>query len=323
MKKTNLDKLLERYIRGQVSEQEKRKIETWLDVKKTDEGADLVLNDADEERLFRKIMANTDDVSEIQSFRPGLGTNHAFIKKTWFRIAATVLLLMAFSYTLWLIAFKDKSPAAFVATNNIEREILSDGSIVWLHKNSELTFLESADGKRLATLRGEGLFEVAKDPARPFIISCGDASVRVVGTSFNLKSDAAGIELKVLTGKVRVSTASNTAGIEVIPNETAIYRKELGLEKAVMDQQQVKAITASTDYDMTFKNTAVKAVLARIERKFDVEVVLENPEVNRCHITADFTDQSLDNTMAMIRELLDIDYTIEKSTVTVSGKGCN
>jgi ferric-dicitrate binding protein FerR (iron transport regulator) len=230
---------------------------------------------------------------------------------------------MACTYTIRLIMLKDKSPAVFVATNNIEREILADGSIVWLHKSSELTFVESADGKRLATLRGEGLFEVAKDPTRPFVISCGDAKVRVVGTSFNLKSDEAGIELKVLTGKVHVSTISDATGVEVIPNETAVFRPEVGLKKRTMDEREVKAVTANTEYDMAFKNTALKTVILRIERKFSVEVILENSEMNHCHITADLTDHSLDGTMEMLRELLDIEYSLEKNTVTIRGKGCN
>lgn len=308
---------------GRVTEQEKKKIEAWLDVKKTEEGTDLVLDEADEERLFRKITANTDNVGEIQSFRPGVSENRTFFKNTWFRVAATVLLLTAVSYTLWLVTVKDDSPMAFLATNNIEREILSDGSIVWLHKNSELTFRQSANGQRIATLKGEGLFEVAKDPSRPFIILCGDASVRVLGTSFNLKGNEDGIELKVLTGKVHIATASDTAGIDVIPNETATYRKALGLRKSAMELNEVKAITASTDYNMAFKNTTIKTVIGRIERKFGVDVVLENPDVNDCRITADFTDHSLDSTMLMMRELLDIDYNLEKSTVTISGKGCN
>ena len=323
MKKTNLDKLLERYVTGQVTAEEKKKIEAWLDVKKTEEGTDLVLNEADEEKLFRKITANIDNVGEIRSFRPGLDDARPFFKKTWFRVAATVLLLIGFSFTIRLIKLKDKSPAVFVATNNIEREILGDGSIVWLHRSSELTFAQSADGKRLASLKGEGLFEVAKDPSRPFIISCGDASVRVVGTSFNLKSNQDGIELKVLTGKVHVSTTSNTTGIEVTPNETVVFRKDLGLKKTAMDEKEVQAVIASTDYNMAFKNAAIKIVIARIERKFGVDVVLENPEVNQCHITGDFTDHSLDNTLQMMGELLDIDYTIEKSTVTIRGNGCN
>jgi ferric-dicitrate binding protein FerR (iron transport regulator) len=323
MKKTNLDKLLDRYVTGRVTEAERKKIEAWLDVKKTEEGKDMVLDEADEERLFRKITSDMDNVREIQSFRPSVGLNHPIFKKTWLRIAATILLLMACTYTIRLIMLKDKSPAVFVATNNIEREILADGSIVWLHKSSELTFVESADGKRLATLRGEGLFEVAKDPTRPFVISCGDAKVRVVGTSFNLKSDEAGIELKVLTGKVHVSTISDATGVEVIPNETAVFRPEVGLKKRTMDEREVKAVTANTEYDMAFKNTALKTVILRIERKFSVEVILENSEMNHCHITADLTDHSLDGTMEMLRELLDIEYSLEKNTVTIRGKGCN
>lgn len=323
MKKTNLDKLLERYITGQVTDQEKMKIEAWLDVKKTEEGTDLVLDEAGEEELFRKITANVDNADEIRSFRPRDDDQRAFFRTTWFRVAASLLLLIASSYTIWFLAFREESPQVFVAAAGMEKVILRDGTIVWLHEGSRFTFAGSGEGKRTATLRGEGLFEVAKDPSRPFIISCGDASVKVVGTSFNLKSDNDGMELKVLTGRVSVSIATNPSGIVVIPNEVAVYRKQLGLTKSVMEREDAKTLTAGTDYNMAFKNAAIKTVIARIERKFGVEVVVENPRVNDCRITADFTDRSLDSTLVTMRELLDIGYTIEKSTVTIRGSGCN
>jgi hypothetical protein len=51
-------------------------------------------------------------------------------------------------------------------------------------------------------------------------------------------------------------------------------------------------------------------------------VKVANPQLNKCRITADFTDQSLEKTLAMISELLDIEYTINGSTVAITGNGC-
>jgi transmembrane sensor len=319
MKKTNLDRLLQRYIAGQVTEQEKKKIEAWLDVKKTDEGSDMVLNEQDEEKLFRKITTNIDNVEEIKAFRPGAGKARALFSSRWLQIAATLLILMAASYAVWLIAGRD-TVYETITHANAKKAILKDGTIVWLEEESRLTYINNG-AIRQATLEGEGLFEVAKDPSRPFVISCGAVNLRVVGTSFHLRSRNQGVELKVLTGKVSVS-AANQEPIEVASNEVALYGPAGEIRKAALDNIEREAITATTEYNMAFRNTVLENVIDRIERKFDTEVTIEDPHVNTCRITADFTDHSLESTLEMISEFLEIEYRISKNAVTLTGAGC-
>jgi transmembrane sensor len=321
MRKTRLDDLLYRYLNGQVTPEEKAKIEAWLDVKKTDEGADLVLDEHDEEKLFRKITSSIDSIEEIKRFRPEGQNSRRLFSNRWLQVAASLLFLVVASWTVWLIAAK-VTVHETITHNAMRKVILQDSTIVWLEKESRLTFVNN-DDRRLATLEGEALFEVAKEPSRPFAISCGDLTVKVVGTSFHLKSREYGIELKVLTGKVHVSSVRDTAGIDVAPNERAVYLPQGEIKKSPLDTSEVKTVIAGTEYNMEFKNTTMESVVARIEKKFDVHIVLENSVVNRCRITADFTDHSLASTLNMIEELLEIEYRIDNNTVTISGNGCN
>src|SRR5688572_1152418 len=187
MKKTNLDRLLQRYITGQVTEQEKIRIEAWLDVKKTQEGKDMVLDEKDEEKLFRRITAKIDNAEDIKAFRPGRGSVRTLFSARWFRVAAMLLVIAVSTYTVWLIVSRNAVHEASTEANT-EKVILEDGTIVWLRENSRLTY-DNRDGHlRQATLIGEGLFEVAKDPFRPFTIACSGVTIKVIGTSFNLKT---------------------------------------------------------------------------------------------------------------------------------------
>ena len=321
MKKTNLVRLMQRYITGQVTEQEKLKIEAWLDVKKTEDGAGMVLDEEDEERLFRKITASIDNVEEIKSFQPKESRIRSLFSYRWFQVAATLLILVLASYSVWWIAVRD-NVHEILTYDNTEKVILEDGTIVWLREQSRLTYVNNS-GVRKATLEGEGLFEVAKDPARPFTVSCHGVTVKVFGTSFNLKSGEQGIELKVLTGKVNLSSEADRSGIDVTQNEMVVYTSQREIEKLTMSSDEVMAVTTPTGYNMEFKNTAMEKVISRLERKFDVKVVIEDNRVNDCRITADFTDHSLESTLNMMAELLEIEYSIKKSTVTITGKGCN
>jgi transmembrane sensor len=62
--------------------------------------------------------------------------------------------------------------------------VLADGSIVSLNTNSEISVQFSKEARNISLLRGEAVFDVAKNKHRPFIVSAGDTRVRAVGTSF-------------------------------------------------------------------------------------------------------------------------------------------
>jgi len=62
--------------------------------------------------------------------------------------------------------------------------VLADGSIVSLNTNSEISVDFSKEARNINLLRGEAIFDVAKNKHRPFIVSAGDTRVRAIGTSF-------------------------------------------------------------------------------------------------------------------------------------------
>ena len=62
--------------------------------------------------------------------------------------------------------------------------VLADGSIVSLNTNSEISVQFSKQARNVSLLRGEAVFDVAKNKRRPFIVSAGDTRVRAIGTSF-------------------------------------------------------------------------------------------------------------------------------------------
>jgi ferric-dicitrate binding protein FerR (iron transport regulator) len=203
--------------------------------------------------------------------------------------------------------------------------MLSDSSIVWLKGNSSILYSKDFnDNERKVKLTGEALFEIAKDPHRPFIIECGDLRARVLGTSFNIKSNDHDVEVFVLTGKVALSSEGNSQGLIVHPNEKALYHTAAKqLEKVMARQSERATKIAGTQYSMRFQATRMQEIIRRIEGKFDVRISLSDEKLNNCTITADFTDQSLDRTLSLISQTLDIQYEIKNDQVRLKGTGCN
>ncbi len=321
MQKSDFDKLLERYLAGQVSEQERIKIEVWLEVMKTKDTSNLELSKEDEDKLFGKISASADNVDEIIA----LAGKEAIPARGWvLRIAAAVLIVASVSYTAWYLAHKTPGFLEIASKKGIEKIILNDGSLVWLRAGGRLVYYEKREeGIRYAELNGEALFEVAKDMSHPFVIRCGEASIRVVGTSFSVRTVSDSLELKVLTGTVEFSPATNKAGVDVEPNERLVYKVNGEMEKFSMDKKEVPAIVADTEYNMLFTNGTLEEVMKSISKKFDVAIELTDTRAGKCRITADFTDHSLESTLKMITEVLDVTYTRNGSDIKISGTGCN
>ena len=97
----------------------------------------------------------------------------------------------------------------FVAMASAQRgpaTMLADGTRVELNANTSLRFENTKDGRLVRLAGGEALFSVAKDHARPFIVETPAGSVRVTGTTFNVRTDPSrsAFEVTVVEGSVQV-----------------------------------------------------------------------------------------------------------------------
>lgn len=85
------------------------------------------------------------------------------------------------------------------------REItLVDGSVITIAPLSEIRIKVTSEQRSIKLLTGQALFNVAKDPQRPFTVQIGSTIVRAVGTSFDIERTAAGVRVTVIDGRVTV-----------------------------------------------------------------------------------------------------------------------
>jgi transmembrane sensor len=74
------------------------------------------------------------------------------------------------------------------AMGQIKEVVLSDGSVVSLNTDSQVSFQFTKSYRNLRLIRGEALFDVAKNKKRPFIVTAGFTQVKAVGTSFSVSA---------------------------------------------------------------------------------------------------------------------------------------
>lgn len=318
MEKSDFDRLLQRYLTGKVTDAEKAKLEAWLEVMKTEDTTHLELTPEDEENLFQKITAKIESGKSVTEFRPEqIRKRNA---NQWImRIAASLVLLITATFLIW--RFNDSATKKTGALA-VDKMILNDGSLVWVKGDSKLAYFEKDNGQtRYAELSGEALFEVAKDPSRPFVIQCKDISIRVLGTSFSLRADNDSVVVKVLTGKVNVTSAIDNTTKQIEPFQEIIYTHGQW-QQTSFTKTEVSSITANTEYNMHFENSTLDEVLARLEKKFNVVIEMTEATAKDCRLTADLTDHSLDTSLQLITEVLSVTVERNDSIIVMNGKGC-
>jgi transmembrane sensor len=104
----------------------------------------------------------------------------------------------------------DPLPVYFAdhATAVGERRLLTleDGSRVWLNSATAVSVHYSASRRQIDLLKGEALFDVRKDAARPFVVEAANGSVQAVGTRFEVDRQGGRVHVGVTEGEVKVSS---------------------------------------------------------------------------------------------------------------------
>lgn len=319
MKNSPLDLLIQRYASGDVSEAEREKIEAWLDAIGSGDDVDLELSEEEEERIVEKLTSSLTSIDDVASLK----LRRKLRPDRWMlRVAATLVILSALSYAAWYLSGTGRLEV--VSKDGVEKIILSDGSLVWLRGGSKALYYEKLDERaRYVAFEGEALFEVTKDANRPFIVQCGDTRVKVLGTSFSIRSTPDLVEVIVLAGRVNFSSKADAEGLDLLPQEMAVYQSNGTFKKVEARQDEIAALIEDTDYDMQFTNTNVGKVFQRLEAKFNISIKVSDPTIRNCRITVDLTDKALDHSLRLISEVLGFKYSVEQKTVVISGGGCN
>jgi transmembrane sensor len=181
---------------------------------------------------------------------------------------------------------------------------LKDHSMVHLDAASavRVSFTRSARDVRLE--RGEAMFEVAHDPARPFDVHAGGATVTAVGTIFDVERLDDAVNVHVYQGVVRVRSAGGDVRLLHAGEQLAMGA---GARPAV-------ARRFSPDISQTWRsdwlqadNTPLRQVVARLNRYSQEPVILKSEGLSDIALSGRFDLRRTDATITMISALLGLD----------------
>lgn len=189
---------------------------------------------------------------------------------------------------------------------------LSDGSVVHLNYGSRIKYPQNFWGEnRGVALTGEGYFEVAHNPDKPFVVHTGSINIRALGTVFNVNAypENNDIAATLVEGKVLVEEMGKSGNIEtikeLIPGQHVIYNKNTGDVESSMEQ--VEKYIAWKDGKMVFDNEPIEQVAQRLSRMFNVDIQVNN-EVKNYKYTVTFIDEPLFQILELLTVATPINY---------------
>lgn len=149
----------------------------------------------------------------------------------FFRYAVGVAAAFVAGVAGFLLWNKSINETMLVARSGNEVKVinLSDGSKVWLNKNSELHYPKIFKGGiRKVGLVGEAYFEVGANKDYPFIVCSNGLRATAVGTAFNFNTRISNEieEIALLEGSLYVQGKENEGEIMIVPYQKVILDKE-------------------------------------------------------------------------------------------------
>lgn len=345
MSRKSFGQLLQKYLRGECTPEEKAFVEHWyglLETETGESGQDLDWTEL-EDRLWSQMQQkmHADATADEAPVVPMPTTRYR-----WVGIAAAVLLVAG-----WFIGRQSfQNPETTTAqttpvgtdwterSNPSSKSIqvhLDDGSKVHLAPHSTLRFPEKfAADNRTVYLTGNAFFEIEKMPLRPFFVHTGSVVTKVLGTSFFIRTQTVTkqVRVEVVTGRVAVYEETSPKkrdnnGVVLTPNQAATFFAEAqhfvtGLvDNPIMIQKPAVEAKAKAVL-FQFDDTPLSEVLDRLEQAYGIAIEVENEQQNNCPLTADLTHQPLYTQLDIICAALKSSYKVQGTTILISGKGC-
>ena len=194
---------------------------------------------------------------------------------------------------------------------------LPDGSTVKLNSKTVLRFPEKFTGdKREVFLEGEAFFNVTENKEVPFVIKTGSINVRVLGTSFNVRSYNTEEDQKVAvaTGLVEVSHESGIV-LHVKPDSMAVF-STIDRKLNMLSYNRSKEL-GWTDNILYFNKTKFDEVFKKLEEWYGVTIELVEKVDLQERFSAEFSNESLENVLQNIALTSDLHFQIKGKKVYV------
>ena len=287
MHKKELDKIIEKYLKGTASQNEIDTLRRFEKLAESEISHPVFKSELEKKSIKQDIYKNV--------IRARRSKESHFYK---YAIAASIVIFIS----VFIFNNNDNNTGNQTSiVKNIVKEtkygqkleiILPDGSKAFMNSGSKIIFPEKfTDSIREITLEGEAFFDVVKDINRPFIITSNNLKTKVLGTTFNVEAytDEKDIKVTLATGKVSIEAEGKKAIL--IPSEQVVFNKQDS--KITTRKVDVNKYLDWKNGVLRFENVTLGEAANKLEKWYNVTIDFESEGLNNCVFTGSFKNEEL------------------------------
>lgn len=327
-KTEDMDDVLVKYLLGEATPDEGALVQEWItqdgknqryfenfkliwDESKKLAATSTVDEDAAWQRFATRIQADEQEVPPVVV--PAPRKTIALNSFGWLKAAAMLVMLIGCG-AVYYFTVGPGSMVTEVAGDHTLVATLPDGSTVTLNRNASITYPARFKGEtRNVTLKGEGFFNVTPDKTKPFIITADNSSIKVVGTSFNVKSNSERTEVIVETGVVEVS--KRQYGVRVMPHEKALVLASR--DTPVKQNNEDELYNYYRTKKFVCNDITLKRLTEILNEAYDAHLVIEDAKLADTKINTTFDEGPLDEILNVIKDTYNVNVVRNGSVIII------
>lgn len=276
---------------------------------------------------FQQVSAEWDEADSLKRFTDveirvpvGEGAQRLSSKRSTARPLLAIAAVLVIAAVAGLLYFL-RAPQIATGINELRVVTLDDGSKVHLNTSTRISVIYD-EARRLIRLdEGEALFEVAKQPQRPFIVTAADRQVRALGTEFVVRRDASHVSVTLVGGQVAVSGAEeqDESALNLTPGERLTFSGTKHAPKR--DRPEVDKLLAWQTGKVAIDNLPLADAVAEMNRYSSTPLVLEQSQPRELLVSGVFIAGQSRSFARAISESYDLDVVDRGNSIVLVGVG--
>lgn len=249
-------------------------------------------------------------------------------RRLWSALAvAASFALIALVFAFWSTPAETQAFETEVGENR--SVALADGSIVSLGGDTRIEVALSENVRAIELTRGEALFRVAKDSARPFKVRAGDATIVAVGTEFNVERDSDRAVVSVTEGRVIVDPVAGLLPVSLLQEfkpKLRSVRVSAG-QQTTADSAGIEEPTKMEDPatgwqigHLAFRLQPLRYVLEDVNRYAHKPIVLETESMGALVITGTVERENIGGWVKSLEHAFDLQATEEADQIVLRAR---
>jgi ferric-dicitrate binding protein FerR (iron transport regulator) len=228
---------------------------------------------------------------------------------------------------------------------------LPDSSSIWMNAGSKLRYSSAFnETEREVFIEGEAYFKVSQNRKKPFLVKSSAVTLKVLGTSFNIKAypEEDNVETTVESGSVQVlrnvkgqlmdkliltsgqkvtviksnataDVSSSSSAPAAVASSSATPQNiipEKAAEKTIVNKNvRTELYTSWKDARWLIRQESLESLAVKLERRYNIHIAFEDTLLKDISFSGTLRDETLEQVLEAIKLSAPVNYTIQENTV--------